>query len=80
MKDEVEKRFPNLTENQVYDLAELGKSILKISESKSLALSLLFITKEFLISDPELAAKSRYCISDIVEIAICLIEYKGGED
>lgn len=52
---EFKRRFPDLTEDQVCDLAQLGKSI--SSFSNSLVLSLLFISKEMLISESDIAEK-----------------------
>lgn len=76
---EFKRRFPNLTESQVCELAELGKSILSVSKSGSLALSLLFITKEILISDSDIADKARYCMSDLMDLTRCLVEHSGIE-
>lgn len=76
---EFKKRFPDLTEAQVCDLAELGKSILSISKSGSLVLSLLFISKEMLISESDIAEKARYCMSDLMDLTRCLVEYRYSE-
>lgn len=75
--DEFKRRFPDLTEDQVCDLAQLGKSILSISDS--LVLSLLFISKEMLVSDSDIAEKSRYCMSDLMDLTRCLVECRYSE-
>jgi hypothetical protein len=74
---EFKKRFPDLTENQVCDLAQLGKSISSISNS--LVLSLLFISKEMLISESDIAEKARYCMSDLMDLTRYLVEYRYSE-
>lgn len=75
MEHELEKRFPDMTINQVCDLAELGKSVLSVSESGYLVQNLLYITEEIMRSDADLACRTRYCVSELIKLSRILYEF-----
>lgn len=77
MEHELEKRFPDMTIDQVCCLAELGKSVLSVSESGDLVSNLLYITKEIMRSDADLACRTRYCVSELLELTRCLCEFNN---
>ncbi len=69
------ERFPGLTESQIFDLAELGMSVLNISSSENLVSELMYVSKEVLCSESDIAEKTRYCVSDLMGIAICIHDF-----
>ena len=74
-QQEFVERFPGLTESQIFDLAELGRSVLNIWSLKKLVSELMYISKEILCSESDIAEKTRYCISDLMSIAMCIHDF-----
>ena len=76
MKNLIEERFPGMTIGEICDWAELGTSVKSMSDDGNLVPNLLFLSVEIMRSDSDLANRTRYCLSDLIELIRYLCEFE----
>ena len=78
LEEGIERQFPGMTIEQVLKLAEFGKAVLEITDG-DLAQDLIYVTEKILKADPDLVHDTQYCLSSVVALARCILEYERNE-
>lgn len=76
METKLQKRFPDMTIDEVCNFAELGKSVEEMSKDGCMTSSLLFVVNEIMRSDSDILQRVRYCIVDLMDLVQCIEDHR----